>query len=113
LPASAVPLRRARAVGGGGAVGLFGRGWRSELESRVVAVGEGALVVRVQGTTPFVPLERDEALDVEGDVLVSLAGEVELLRRGPEGWELAAADGRVFAFDAEGRLAALVPGFRV
>jgi RHS repeat-associated protein len=100
-----IALRRARALGPSDAPGLFGRGWRSEVESCVLPAGDGALVVRVQGATPFVPLE--------GDVLVSLAGEVELLRRTPSGWELAAADGRVFAFDARGQLASIAPGFAV
>lgn len=99
-----IPLRRAHS--GGKEPGLFGRGWRSELDSRVVPLESGALVTRIQGTTPFVPLT--------DDVLISLTGEVEYLRRVPGVcWELVAAEGRTLRFDADGRLAAIEPGFTV
>lgn len=41
-------LRRARTAGHDG-VGLFGRGWRSELDARVERDGEALLVDRLQG----------------------------------------------------------------
>jgi RHS repeat-associated protein len=101
LALEGVTLWRARS-GDGAPGGLFGRGWRSLLDTRVAPHGEGLVLVRPQGTTLFVPLH--------DDVLVSVSGQVELLRRTTTGFELATAGGRLLRFDAAGLLTAIEPG---
>ncbi|MGE0710390.1 MAG: RHS repeat-associated core domain-containing protein [Planctomycetota bacterium] len=104
--AGALALRRARTSGRARA-GLFGAGWRSDLESRVVPYANGYVVERLQGLSFFLPLP-----GVEG-AFASARGEAEVLRRTKEGFSLVSETGRVFRFDARGRLSVLLPDFVV
>ncbi|MCO5167381.1 MAG: RHS repeat-associated core domain-containing protein [Planctomycetes bacterium] len=95
-----VVLTRARTSGRGRA-GLFGAGWRTDAEARVVAQPglDVFAVERAQGVVLFAPLP-----GVEPGTYVSLTGEVEVLRRTDEGWALLAAEGRLFLFAPTGEV---------
>ena len=99
-------LRRTRTQGFA-APGLFGRGWVSELETVVRPGADGSYVVRrVLGLVELTP--------AGDDLWVTERGEVEVLYRDGEGaFHLASATGRRYDFDAQGRLAAVEPGYTV
>lgn len=97
-------IRRARTQGAT-RPGLFGAGWRSDLDARVEASGEGYLVTRLRGERRFVPT------DAVPQGYVSETGDVELLIETEEGFQLRDHLGRTFRFDAEGRLSGIVPEF--
>lgn len=99
-------LRRAR-WGDADAPGLFGRGWRSELDATLHrAAGDGRVLRRLDGVVVYGRLQVG--------VWRSLSGEVEHLVR-EEGGTYAVVDpaGRVLRFDADGRLAEVLPGYVV
>ena len=97
-------LRRARTQGAL-KPGLFGAGWRSDLDARVEREGAGYRVTRLRGQRDFLPTE-----EVPGGY-VSAAGDVELLIETPEGFQLRDHLGRTFRFDSQGRLSGIVPEF--
>lgn len=97
-------IRRARTQGAA-RPGLFGAGWRSDLDARVEPEGEGFLVTRLRGQRRFVPSE------AVPQGYVSDTGDVELLIKTEEGFQLRDHVGRTFRFDAEGRLSGIVPEF--
>ncbi len=99
-------IRRAR-TGAGGEAGLFGLGWRAEIEARLEVEGPGACVVtRPAGRSRFVQLE--------DELFVSVRGDVEYLRLGADG-EAALLDvhGRALVFDRAGQLVAVEPHYRI
>jgi RHS repeat-associated protein len=85
--------------------GLFGVGWRSEVESRLLPQGDGFLVARADGLRRFVP-----AAD---GAWVSVLGDVEWLVRHEDGDFTLGERERVLRFDDQGRLEAVTPGYRV
>ncbi|MBL4846256.1 MAG: RHS repeat-associated core domain-containing protein, partial [Planctomycetes bacterium] len=96
-------IRRARTQGET-RPGLFGAGWRSDLDARVFPVEGGFLVRRTLGDRRFVPTQRKDAF-------LSETGAVELLIETEEGFQLRDLMGRTFRFDSEGRLSGLIPEF--
>lgn len=86
--------------------GLFGRGWRSEVESTLHALPGGRMGMRrVDGLVLYLP--------VKDGLWASAIGEVEWLLRTAEGFEVRDPAGRLLRFGPDGRLVELLPGFKV
>lgn len=97
-------LRRARTLGDASR-GLFGCGWRSEVDASLHRVGEDFVVVRLDGAT----LLRRAA----PKVWLSPLGELQSLIQTEIGFQVDDSAGRIHRFDATGRLVEIVGEVRL
>ncbi|GAA2633693.1 hypothetical protein Adu01nite_55690 [Paractinoplanes durhamensis] len=99
MPSYGIPFNHARYYSSGNTnVGMFGPGWSSSYDIRIVAADNGAVRVRAEDGSEAVYLARaDGSFDAPAGIRATLS-------RNGTGWKLVPPDQRVLAFDADGRL---------
>ncbi|MEV4347767.1 DUF6531 domain-containing protein [Actinoplanes sp. NPDC049596] len=94
-----IPFNHARYYSSGNTnVGMFGPGWSSSYDIRIVAAGSDAVRVRAEDGSEAVYLRQSDG------GYQAPAGVRSALSRDGAGWKLVPPDKRVLSFDADGRL---------